>query len=355
VLDRYGPMGLAPDLSIWAALALAIVTSALFLRARFHYLAIPPLSIKVRNRAPDCMVVIPARNEEPFVARAIRSLPADTVVMVDDHSEDHTAEVARKAGAGVVQAPELPRRAVGKSNACLAGARALVSKWILFADADTWYEAGFLEAVVGHAEANGLAFLSIYLQPAYEIFQERLLMPFASALFFCGVSPRGDPAAIFNGQCLLVRREAYQFIGGHATVLNALNEDVKLAALAQRHRLNLGVARTNLGSVHLREPRQMVVRGSFRFLTNAWSGLTIFLAAMSMALWLPVLAWLLVDRHWAIAIAFASLPALLTVSWYRNARAVLMPVAIYVMLPILFDGLMRAVTSRRVTWKGRVI
>ena len=54
------------------------------------------------------MVIIPARNEEAVIARAVRSLPPDTVIVVDDHSEDRTAEAARQAGAGVLPAPRFP-------------------------------------------------------------------------------------------------------------------------------------------------------------------------------------------------------------------------------------------------------
>src|SRR5262249_28414270 len=114
----------------------------------------PQIPVPASGEAPpDCMVVIPARNEESNIARAVTSFPHDTVIVVDDHSEDGTAEAARKAGAGVLPAPALVRGAVGKSNACGAGARVLNSRWVLFADADTWYDPGFLDAAVACAEA----------------------------------------------------------------------------------------------------------------------------------------------------------------------------------------------------------
>ncbi|MGH9559009.1 MAG: glycosyltransferase family A protein [Bryobacteraceae bacterium] len=54
--------------------------------------------------------------------------------------------LARKAGAGVVRAPEVPRGAARKAHTSMAGARLLTSKWILFADADAWFDPGFLDA-----------------------------------------------------------------------------------------------------------------------------------------------------------------------------------------------------------------
>ena len=94
---------------------------------------------------PDCMVVIPARNEEGVVGDAVKSFPPDTVIVVDDRSTDRTAEEAREAGAGVLEAPPLAKGALGKANACMAGARILTSRWILFADADTRYQKEFPE------------------------------------------------------------------------------------------------------------------------------------------------------------------------------------------------------------------
>jgi len=346
------------DLSLWVALAVAAVICGFFIAARVHYLAIPKLSaVDAASSPADWMVVIPARNEEFFIARAVSSFPHDTVIVVDDQSEDRTAEAARKAGAGVMPAPEPARGAVGKANACMAGARVLNSHWILFADADTWFAPGFLESAVACAEASSLAFLSIYLAPEPAGWTERLLAPYAAALYFCGITPRGDPTAIFNGQCLLVQREPYEFVGGHAAVLNTLVEDVRIAALARRHRLKFATARTDsLGHIRFREVSATVRRGSLRFmLVSLWIGIAILAAALAAALWLPVLVWLILDDQRLAAGIFAILPSLLLLPWYRSWRAVLAPIAIYAMLPILFHSAIGALVGRPVEWKGRTI
>jgi glycosyltransferase involved in cell wall biosynthesis len=300
------------------------------------------------------MAVIPARNEAARIARAVASLPHDTVIVVDDHSEDATAEVARKAGAGVLPAPDLARGALGKSSACMTGARVLTSRWILFADADTWYEPGFLESAVAAAEAGPLDFLSLYLRPEYADFSGHVLGPFATALYFCGANPRRNTAALFNGQCVLVRREAYEFVGGHSAVLTSLFEDLKLAALAQRHRMKFAVARTALGHVRI-NPRDFE-RNAHRFTEVGPSiGAVILLAELCCALWLGSLAWLLIERRWIPAAVFGLVPLLLFLPWYRGPRVVLAPLGIFGMFPILARGFVAAVTGRAVEWKGRVI
>jgi len=335
--------------------AVVVVLAGLLLRARRNFSALPLIpALSAGETSPDCMVIIPARNEEARIARAVASLPHDTVIVVDDGSEDGTAEAARKAGAGVLPAPELSPGMPGKSNACLAGARALTSRWILFADADTWYEPGFLESAVAAAEAGSLDFLSIYLRPEYRGVAGNILGPIAVALYFCGANPRPNAAALFNGQCLLVRREAYEFIGGHAAVLTSLFEDLKLAALAQRHRMQFAVARTGLGHVRI-DPRDFE-RNAHRFTeVSARIGITILLAALCCALWLGALAWLSIERQWVAAAVCGLAPLLLLLQWYRGLRVLLAPLGMFGMLPVLARGLVAAVTGRPVEWKGRVI
>ena len=350
---------LGQGISLWAATAVSFLLIAFFVKARLNYLGIPKLPRPSDSRpTPDCMVVIPARNDESTIARAVKSFPHDTVIVVDDHSEDGTAEAARKAGAGVLPAPDLMAESFGKSNACAAGARVLRSRWVLFADADTWFDDGFLDAAVAAAEASGLSFLSIYLDPDCVGFAENVIVPCAVAMYFCGASPSGDATGIFNGQCVLVRREAYDFIGGHAAVMTSLIEDVKLAMLARRHRLKFATARSGaLGHVRF-HPGGLwsgFERNSFRFvMVSPWIGSVIFVATFVAALWLPVLIWLTMDKQWAAVIAFALLPSALLGVWYRGpARALLAPLGIYGMVFIIANGFIAALTGRQLEWKGR--
>jgi chlorobactene glucosyltransferase len=352
---------------VWVALALGASISVLFLRALLNRRKLPKLSAqdlsgeasKSAEAQLDCMVVIPARDEAGYIGEAVRSLPPDSVIVVDDHSEDSTAEEARDAGAGVIQAPNLPRASSGKANGCMAGARALTSRWILFADADTRFAPGFLDAAVACAESNGIALLSIYLDPEYATIGERIIAPYLIALFYCGVNPRDNRLAAFNGQCLLARRDAYQFLGGHAAVHNALNEDMRLAVLAQRHRLPSGIVRAaGLGAVRWRDLGGAVRRGARRFMiAGSLMGVTILIASLAMAAWIPVDAWLWRDHQYRVATAFAAVPWLLLWGWYgrewRSLAVVGLPVAIYAALPMLGSGLWKALRGSAVEWKGR--
>ena len=345
------------DTSIWGALALGLLLAALVWRSMRNYCGLPQLAPVGTSRAQpvDCMVVIPARDEEANIGAAVRSLPPDSGIVVDDFSRDKTAEEARAGGAGVLPAPQPIAGAVGKSNACMEGARVQTSRWILFADADTRFEPGFVESAVAAAESGKIDFLSVYLRAEYRTLSESALSPYGVALYFCGINPRADPASAFNGQCVLVNRAAYEFIGGHKAVLGSVCEDVKLAELAKRHRMKFAVMRApRLGRVHIR-PADFV-RNARRFAeVSSWRGMCIAFAAALWALWLPTLVALFAGHQFAVAIAWALLPSIFLSPWYGWARAILAPVGIYAILPSLLRGALGAATGRHFEWKGRVI
>jgi hypothetical protein len=342
------------DMSVWVALALGLLLAALVWWSRRNYRALAELQIGT-SQAVDCMVVIPARNEQGNIGAAVRSLPPDSVIVVDDFSTDDTAEEARAAGAGVLPAPQPIAGAVGKSNACVEGARVLTSRWILFTDADTRFESGFVESAVAAAEAGKIDFLSVYLKAEYRTLWDSTLSPFGVALYFCGINARADPASAFNGQCVLVNRAAYEFIGGHKAVLGDVCEDLKLAALAQRHRMKFAAMRApRFGRVHIR-PNDFV-RNARRFAqVKLWRGMSVAFAAVAWALWLPALVVLIAHHQVAAAIAWALVPSVFLSPWYGWARAILAPIGVYAILPGLIRGAVGTATGRHLEWKGRVI
>ena len=301
------------------------------------------------------MVVIPARNEEGNIGAVVRSLPADSVIVVDDFSDDKTADEAREAGAGVLSAPPPLDGAVGKSNACMEGGRVLTSRWIIFADADTRFKPGAVDEMVGAAEASKIDFLSVYLKPEFKTLSESAIAPCGVASYFCGINPRTDPASAFNGQCVLVKRDAYEFVGGHRALLGYVCEDVEMAALAQRHRLKFAVARApRLGSVRI-HPSDFTRNASRFVLVRWWMGAWVVFTAAVWALWLPVLVILIARGQVTAALAWLAVPSVFLGAWYGWARAILAPIGIYAILPGLLRGAFGAVTNRHFEWKGRVI
>src|SRR5262244_296404 len=92
---------------------------------------------------PQVSVIVPARNEEASLGACLESLVSQSgvefeIIVVNDHSTDRTAEIARAfARVRVIEAGELPAGWTGKNNAVACGAREARGEWLLFTDADT--------------------------------------------------------------------------------------------------------------------------------------------------------------------------------------------------------------------------
>lgn len=88
-------------------------------------------------------IIIPAYNEEATIAGVVEDFvghpSVDEVVVVDNNCTDRTAELARAAGARVVE-----ESAPGYGCALLAGMRAAEGDWLVLVEADGSFEAGDL-------------------------------------------------------------------------------------------------------------------------------------------------------------------------------------------------------------------
>ena len=189
---------------------------------------------------PEVSVIVPARNEEACLGACLESLIGQQgvpfeIIVVDDGSSDRTADIARSfAGVKLVEAGPLPEGWSGKSNAVYAGAQQARGQWLLFTDADTVHLSESLSRALAEAKSSGAQMLSY--SPAQELhgFVERAVMPVIFAELAATYKPRevsdpNSPAAAANGQYLLIIREAYDAIGGHAAIAASLLEDVELA------------------------------------------------------------------------------------------------------------------------------
>jgi hypothetical protein len=139
----------------------------------------------------------------------------------------------------VLDAGPLPPGWTGKANAVTCGAREARGAWLLFTDADTVHKAGSLAQAMLEAEQRGIDLLSYSPEQEVHSFVERSVMPviFAELAKRYKPSKVNDPkseAAAANGQYILISREAYDAVGGHAAIAGSLLEDVELAHAVKR-------------------------------------------------------------------------------------------------------------------------
>src|SRR5260221_748 len=202
--------------------------------------AIEPALTKTIPQALTVSVIVPARNEEACLADCLQSLTTQSgvafeIFVVDDHSTDRTREIAASfAGVRILEAAPLPDGWTGKNNAVTTGAGAAGGEWLLFTDADTVHLPGSLAAALKEAQENGAELLSYSPEQIAVSFWEMATLPVVFAELARQYSPSkvGDPnspIAAANGQYILIRRETYDAVGGHAAIAGNILEDVALA------------------------------------------------------------------------------------------------------------------------------
>jgi cellulose synthase/poly-beta-1,6-N-acetylglucosamine synthase-like glycosyltransferase len=228
---------------------------------------------------PEISVIVPARNEEACLADCLRSVvgqtgPSYEVIVVDDQSSDATRAIAAGFPVLLITAASLPPGWSGKCNAAWTGANAAKGKWLLFTDADTRHQANSVASGLAEAVKFDAALLSYSPRQEVQSFAERALMPVIFAELAATYRPKevSDPnsrAAAANGQYLLVRRDAYDAIGGHAAVATTILEDVELAKRVKQAGYKLQFRQSDVVSTRM-----------YRTFPQMWEGWTKNLALL---------------------------------------------------------------------------
>jgi glycosyltransferase involved in cell wall biosynthesis len=207
---------------------------------------LPPLAA---GSAPRVSIIVPARDEARGIGPAVASMlaldyPDFEVIVIDDRSTDGTAGVldALPDPAGRLrrlQVMELPPDWLGKNHANALGAASATGDWLLFTDADIRFAPLTLSRAMRcaldgpwdhltaapHARLPGLvlAQFALYFGLLFSLFAR----PWAAR----------DPhsrAHVGIGAFNLVRRTAYDAIGGHAALRLRPDDDLKLGKLLKQ-------------------------------------------------------------------------------------------------------------------------
>ena len=242
-------------------------------------------------------VIVPARNEEHNIGECLDSLLAQDyaglsdgshfeIIVVDDRSEDRTAEIVQERvlqdeRVKLIRNTELPEGWTGKNYALYLGAQAVSQpEFILFTDADTRHHRRNLSVAMTFAVKHKTDMLSLLIPISNVTFWEKVIQPLTGSMLgirypIWKVNNPASKIAFGNGQYILIRRDAYEGIGGHEAVRDKLLEDIAIARLIKGSGRSLKMAYAGDVS-HIRMYR------SFSEIWHGWA--RIFFAGMNRSL-----------------------------------------------------------------------
>ena len=369
-----------------AAIPLAIWLYLAFLRGNFWRLEEDHLEPKLPEKWPHVIAIVPARNEATTIARAVTSLLGQEypgkfeIIVVDDHSDDGTAALARKAaeGAGsaaritIHSAAELPPGWTGKLwalNEGISAASGRVPDFFWFTDADIVHAPDTLRRLVSRSETDSLDLASFMVLLQAKTFPEKLLIPPFLYFFLMLYPPRwiANPqkrTAGAAGGCILLRRAALERIGGLASIRNEVIDDCALARMVKKTggKLWMGLTRTSISLREYKtfaEIRDLIARTAFTQLRYSSVLLIATLLGLFVTYWLP---WILFfageDPAWLLGSTAASLMTvtfLFTVKFYNRWAiwALTLPFAAAFYGYATFLSAVRYWLGRGAQWKGR--
>jgi len=274
--------------------------------------------------SPSITVIVPARNEAADIATTLHSLLAQDysnlqIIAIDDRSTDQTGAIIDTIASQhpdrlrTLHITELSPGWLGKTHAMALAARQAPSDYLLFTDADVLFRSDAIRRALAHTVATSADHLITVPTTLIHRWDEAAILGFFQMFSLWGARPWriSDPKAkhdaIGIGAFNLLRRKAYQQVGGFESLRMEIVEDIglgrriKRAGLTQRLCFGRGLVSLHWASG---------VGGLVGVMTkNLW-------AAFRFYIWLALLGclWLLVFCVApAIALFFAPtrLPAIL--------------------------------------------
>jgi chlorobactene glucosyltransferase len=254
-------------LSCWIYLTFSIVQS---LRNS------PRLKFESKHIGSDhrVSIIVPARNEEQYISRCLKSLLHQRhvtyeVIAVNDSSTDNTLNIMSNLSKEeskliVVNAPPKPGGWVGKNWACYQGYMNSTGDIFLFTDADTVHSPEALSSALATMFKEKLDAISAVPKLSCKDIITRVTLPILSVFLHSRYSPVrvNDPktkVGYFFGSFYLIKRTTYESVGTHESVRHELVEDGALGHKVKEMNFKLKLVRGEayVEAIWARDPRTL--------------------------------------------------------------------------------------------------
>ncbi len=199
---------------------------------------------------PVVSVIIAARDEEQRIGETLSRLLASDyphleVILANDRSTDATAQIAEAIAKDddrlrIVTLDEVPDGWLGKTNAMTQAANLATGEFLLFTDGDIQFSPDAIRLAMRYSLERKLDHFCLFPSMETEGWSESVLVSFFAMLFAFGTQPwlrslRFPNAYYGIGAFNLVRRSAYDEVGGHHPIRLDILDDVKLGKLLFKH------------------------------------------------------------------------------------------------------------------------
>ena len=191
-------------------------------------------------RTPMVSVILPARNEEKFIAKCLDSLEVQDysnyeIIAIDDASDDATGRImaehaSRNDRIVHVTAGKKPKGWTGKNWACVKGYEKARGEMLLFTDADTKHSSNVISLAVKHMEKFDLDALTVIPRLLALDAWTRVTLPMICTFLHTRFSALrvNDPeknTGYFFGSFFIMKKYAYEIVGTHKSVRQEIIED----------------------------------------------------------------------------------------------------------------------------------
>ena len=344
------------------------------------------------SSTPKVSIILPARNEEKYIAKCLESLVKQDyqnyeIIAIDDSSTDNTrkiiAEYANKNSKIIpVNAKEKPDGWMGKNWACMQGYSKATGQLLLFTDSDTVHAANVITLAVTHLRSLNLDALTAIPKMLSLDFWTRVTLPMISTFLHTRFSALrvNDPTkktGYFFGSFFIIKKEVYDAVGTHKGVKQEVIEDGALGKKVKESGYKMRMVRAEhlIDAVWARDgktlwnalKRLMVPL----YLQNGAIATGIFFAVLFLLFMpFPVLVYSIAtfDDTSTSSVLLTVISAMSAILIYAGAviesrmglyiklgyTTVLTPIGGLVVVAGFLSGLIQAKRDAAVSWRGRV-
>jgi hopene-associated glycosyltransferase HpnB len=322
----------------------------------------------------DITVLIPARNEAPYIQQTLDGLEMQgkglQVIVIDDQSTDETAQLAHQKGAHVIAGTTPPTGWSGKLWALEQGLQHVNTPYTLLLDADITLSQGIVATLKSKALTENRSMVSLMAAPPMDTIVECMLMPafifFFKLLYPFGLTNKPDSRmAAAAGGCILAETMALRSAGAFSSLHNALIDDCTLATRIKHSGKNiwlgLSLAARSHRSYHGLGPIwEMVARTAYTQLNYSLILLLLCTLIMLSMFWLAPFAFLLLHDPKTYMISLIACAAMYyaykpTLIYYRRSPlwTFVLPFTGALYLAMTWTSAIRYWRGERARWKDR--